>query len=281
MPCRLTRRRLWVTRQRLEATCYGDNAFVTLTYDDKHLPDGYSLRPADLRDWLKRFRTRIAPLRVRFFAVGEYGDKSERPHYHLSLFGVSGHTDKVANRFRYWGFAREIQSSWGLGQTFTVPFSDLSARYVAGYTTKKMTAKDDFRLMGRHPEFARMSLRPGLGVPAILKLASTLTETGLGLDDHGDVPTVLTVGTERLYLGRHLISKLRNFMGQTDEEVEAHKERRSLENQYEMLALLQDKISNDPLSPITAKQIYKEVNQQKVLDIEARYKIWSQKRGSL
>lgn len=284
MTCRLARRRQWVTRQRLEATCHGDNAFVTLTYEDSKLPAGYQLHPPDLRDFLKRLRSRLAPLRVRFFAVGEYGDQSERPHYHLSLFGVSGHTDKVGSRYRYWGFAGEIQQQWGLGQTFTVPFSDLTARYVAGYTTKKMTNKDDYRLAGRHPEFARMSNRPGLGAPAILKLAGTISGTGYGMQAVGsleDVPKILTVGREKLHIGRYLTNKLRVAVGMTDEQIAQVKQNLTYEKQIELQALLEDKISAEPLSPWSAKKIYTEVNQQKIADIHARYKIWSTKKGSL
>lgn len=284
MPCRLARRRLWVTRQRLEATAHGDSSFITLTYDNPHLPDGLQLQPSDLRDWLKRFRARISPLLVRFYAVGEYGEKSDRPHYHLSVFGVSGATVQSGSRFVHYGFANDVQATWKLGQIFAAPFSDLTARYVAGYTTKKMTNKDDSRLMGRHPEFGRMSNRPGLGVPAILKLASTLTEGGLGFQMKGnlrDVPTVLSVGREKLYLGRYLTHQLRTAVGMSDEEIQAVKQHTSFEQQHEMLALLQDKISVGPLTPITAKQIYKEVNLQKIRQIETRYQIWSKKRGSL
>lgn len=284
MPCRLSRRRQWVVRQRLEATSHGDNCFVTLTYEDSKLPDGYQLRPADLRDFLKRLRERIKPIRVRFFAVGEYGDQSERPHYHLSLFGVSGHTDKVGSRYRYWGFAQEIQLAWAQGQTFTVPFSDLTARYVAGYTVKKMTGKDDFRLQGRHPEFARMSNRPGLGAHAIQRLALTISSTGYGMQASGslrDVPKILTVGSEKLHLGRYLTNRLRIEVGMTDEEIAQVKQNLSYEKQSELQTLLADKVSIDPLTPWSAKQIYKEVNRQKVMEIHARYKIWSQKKGSI
>lgn len=284
MPCRLARRRLWVTRQRLEATSHGDNCFVTLTYRNDELPAGYQLQPADLRLFLKRLRERIKPIRIRFFAVGEYGDESERPHYHLSLFGVSGLTDKAGSRYRHWGFAHEIQLAWDRGQTFTVPFSDLTARYVAGYTVKKMTAKDDWRLAGRHPEFARMSNRPGLGAPAIQQLASTIIKTGYGMQANGsllDVPTTLTVGREKLHLGRYLTNKLREAVGLSNEEILQLRQNRSYEKQIELQSMLEDKISIDPLTPWTAKKIYQEVNHQKVADIHARYKIWSKKRGSI
>lgn len=64
----------------LEAAQYEDNCFITLTYDDEHLPLGMSLVPKDLQDFLKRFRSRIAPIKVRYYGVGEYGDQTQRPH---------------------------------------------------------------------------------------------------------------------------------------------------------------------------------------------------------
>lgn len=285
MPCRLSRRRQWVVRQRLEATSHGDSCFATLTYDDEHLPDDLSVDPTHLRQFLYRLRDRLKPIRIRFFGVGEYGDQSGRPHYHLSLFGVSGHTDRVGkSRFRYWGFAQEIQLAWAQGQTFTVPFSDLTARYVAGYTTKKMTAKDDFRLKGRHPEFPRMSNRPGLGALAIRKLAQTISSTGYGMQANGslmDVPKVLKSGSENLHLGRYLTNELRKAVGMTDEEIAQVKQNLSYEKQLELQTLLADKISVEPLTPWSAKKIYTEVNAQKIREIHANYKIWSQKKGSI
>ena len=82
LPCRLNRRRTWTHRIMLEAMCHGDNAFVTLTYEDDNVR---SLVPKDPQDWLKRIRKAVEPLRLRYYLVGEYGDISERPHYHVAL----------------------------------------------------------------------------------------------------------------------------------------------------------------------------------------------------
>ena len=77
--CRINRRRVWVHRMMLEAGQYKDNTFVTLTYSPENEPDGSSLEPKHTQDWLKRFRKAIAPLRVRYYLVGEYGEQSWRP----------------------------------------------------------------------------------------------------------------------------------------------------------------------------------------------------------
>lgn len=67
----------------LEAGLYADNSFLTLTYAD----DPYTLEPHHHRQFMDALRKRIAPLRVRFYMVGEYGEKHGRPHFHYALFG--------------------------------------------------------------------------------------------------------------------------------------------------------------------------------------------------
>lgn len=51
-----------------------------------------------------------------------------------------------------------------------------SATYVAGYVTKKLTKPGDPKLGGRHPEFARMSLRPGIGAGAMYDIGKAIQE---------------------------------------------------------------------------------------------------------
>lgn len=66
--------------------------FVTLTYDDKHLPsDGVSVRDCQL--FLKRFRERLQKQfgftdRLRYILFSEYGKLHNRPHYHFILYGI-------------------------------------------------------------------------------------------------------------------------------------------------------------------------------------------------
>lgn len=85
--CRLDRARDWSVRIAHEASLYEDNCFVTLTYDDAHLPPGGNLSKRDFQLFMKRLRKSIHPARVRYFAAGEYGDENLRPHYHVILFG--------------------------------------------------------------------------------------------------------------------------------------------------------------------------------------------------
>lgn len=87
-----------------------------------------------------------------------------------------------------------------------------SANYIAGYVTKKMTSGSDERLRGRRPEFARMSLRPGIGANAMEAVALALMRSKLDQTIE-DVPTQLRRGAELMRLGRYLRRKLREQIG--------------------------------------------------------------------
>lgn len=176
LPCRINKRRFWTCRMMLEQKCHAESAFITLTYNRQHLPLSPNfdmvLRKKDWQDFLKRLRKRLG-ISLRFFAVGEYGDKGERPHYHAILFG---YPPCVHGRTRYTGRGEarrleccrpcgDIYESWGKGIVEVGPCNADTVQYTTGYVTKKMTSSKDKRLRGRPPEFVLMSRRPGLGYP--------------------------------------------------------------------------------------------------------------------
>lgn len=204
MPCRLNRRRLWTHRLLLEQRCHEFSCFATLTYSDDNLPEGGSLRPKDMQLWLKRLRSLLGAARpIRFYAVGEYGENTWRPHYHAALFGLSDLEGPLLDR------------SWQLGSVHVGQLTRESAQYIAGYVTKKMVDPEDPRLGGRHPEFARMSRRPGIGAGAVPVVAEALNDThgARSIAVVGDVPQALNHGRVSLPLGRYLRRKLREEMG--------------------------------------------------------------------
>ena len=282
MPCRVKLRRQKMWRQYLESLCHEECCFTTLTYRDEKLPPGGTLVPLDLSLFLKRLRFAVWPTKVRFFGVGEYGDESLRPHYHLTLFGVSGRTDVVSRQVtRHYGAASVIDKAWGLGNTFTAEFNETTAQYVAGYTTKKMTSKTDPRLKGRHPEFARASNRPGLGANAMQIIADQLIKTkslNQLWKESGDAPHFVMLGRRRIMLDRYLLQKLRLALGMTDEHISVVKELSSEEQGREMYNLLKASLDISPL--VTAKKIYDGSVVQPIRNLESRTSIWS-KKGSL
>lgn len=203
----------------LEASLQSDNAFVTLTYSEEALPLGGTLRREDLQGFLKRLRRAIEPKRIRYYGCGEYGEETKRPHYHLCVFGYpqcvygrSVYSDRRANCC----FACDkVRDAWGNGNVQVGGVDRESAQYVAGYVVKKLTRKDDPRLLGRAPEFGCMSLRPGIGAGVVEHIGRVLDE----IEFSGvDVPNVLRHGGKEWPLGRYLMRRLRKEVGR-DEKV--------------------------------------------------------------
>lgn len=186
----------------LESYLHADNVFVTLTYAEAP-PE---LKPADLRNFMKRLR-KLVPS-VRYFACGEYGSEKGRPHYHLILFGLS------------WLHKSTIEKAWSLkdkpiGRVNIGTVTPHSAGYVTGYLGKGWTFKECKKLDGRHPEFARMSKKPGLGADALKEIERALsTEVGAaGVQARGDVPCVFRVAGKEYPMGTYLVRKLRELYG--------------------------------------------------------------------
>lgn len=206
LPCRINRRRLWSARLVLEATQHEHSLFLTLTYSPEYLPHSVEVRHGQL--FLKRLRERIKPLRVRYYLVGEYGDLTGRPHYHVALYGTRD--------------VDAIRAAWPYGHVHVGQITEHSAAYVVGYLCKGMTKEEDARLNGRKPEFARMSLKPGIGAGAVPALAAgTLSYSGAKfVSATGDVPGVVRFAGRKLPLGRYLKRKLREEVGMPPETPE-------------------------------------------------------------
>lgn len=177
--CRLDYAASWEVRIMHEAKCWDDNCWITLTYDDEHVPSDGSLQyRRDFQPFMKRLRKRYAPRTVRFFCAGEYGDALGRPHFHVVLFNLAFREDRKYWRTTESGFkvdrSATLESLWKFGHSEVGELTPQSANYVARYVTKKVTGdaasdhyatvdKDTGEITWRVPEFSRMSLRPGIG----------------------------------------------------------------------------------------------------------------------
>ncbi len=205
MNCRVNRRRQWAGRIMLEMALHERSSFVTLTYQDapvalcEDMPR-LVLHGKDLTLWLKKWRREYGPF--RYFAVGEYGDKKERPHYHAVLFGVDP------------GYADLIEDSWKHGFTSTYEANKARANYIAFYTTKKWLKGDHKDLHGRPPEFARMSRKPGIGVGYVEIIANSYwTRAGSALIADGILGNVIRVEGSIYPLDPMIMTKLREVLG--------------------------------------------------------------------
>lgn len=181
MGCRLQRSQEWSSRMMHEASLHEFNSFITLTYDDDHVPRDYGLRLEHSQDFIKRLRAKAAydheGLRLRFYLCGEYGPAGGRPHYHAAIFGYD-FPDKVifsiAEDGRRTYTSKILTDTWGMGHCTTADLNAASASYIAQYVTKKITgerAADHYHRISpmtgllHHvkPEYATMSTRPGIG----------------------------------------------------------------------------------------------------------------------
>lgn len=176
MSCRVDQTKQWAVRCVHEASLHERSCFVTLTYNDDNLPDYGALRKDHLQKWLRSLRKR--GLKFRYFACGEYGEKLQRPHYHVLLFGLwPSDAEEWAMRGGYMYYRSEIfESAWTKGY---VEFSDVSrgnCEYVAGYIRKKLHGKKDETYWDHYErslpdgtlfylpeEFALQSTKPAIG----------------------------------------------------------------------------------------------------------------------
>lgn len=169
--CRVNKKREVVGRMILENFGKPEaGSFVTLTYNDESLP-GRNLRPKDLTDYIKRLRRPLG--NIRFLAVGEYGEKSLRPHFHIIFFNVPNTRPNFDLLEKKWNFKDDPTGFIHMGE-----LNQATMDYVAGYTIKKMTNKKDRLLKNLNlkvPEFVRYSREPILGYRGLNAIADWLT----------------------------------------------------------------------------------------------------------
>ena len=183
--CRLDYSRQWANRMMLELELHDSAYFVTLTYDDLHVPrtmyadpdtgealQALTLCKRDFQLWMKRLRKEYVDDNIRYFAAGEYGSQTARPHYHAIVFGL--HLDdlevfKKSPRGDTYYRSRRLEQTWsryvkpekqsstacaesekGSGSGYWEPFGHVlvaqvtwnTCAYVARYVTKKLDSDE-------------------------------------------------------------------------------------------------------------------------------------------
>lgn len=294
LPCRLRRKKIWTHRIMLETMKHEGSCFITLTYDDKHLPDDGSLVPREVQLWLKRFRRRIAPKEIRYFLVGEYGGQNQRPHYHVAVFGYEGcYRGRTEHRVKKCCPGCDlVQTSWSDKQGEYIGGIDVgqlnfqSASYISSYVQKGLTTKDDSRnsefrkgsglLLGsRHPEFCRMSLKPGIGADAMDEAAYSIENCGVSdyVDGVVDVPASFRHGPKYFPLGRYLRRKLREKIGCGPDTPEYALKIYGAQ----MRELFEKTIAVQGWKNRSKSEIYKDIKAQEILNLEGKVKLYEAK----
>lgn len=229
--CRLEHSRQWADRCMIEASQHKFNWWLTLTYDDDHLPSGtylndetgetgisHSLNKRDVQLFIKRLRN--AGFHFKYFGCGEYGDFSSRPHYHLLIFSdnmqlhdltfykragdyLLYNSDTISDFWR-------VQKPKGqpverLGFVVVAQVSYKSCAYTARYVCKKLTGSKaqvyhDYNLL---PEFAMMSSRPAIAREWFLENKDSM--------DFNNLIFSTVEGAKRIHMPKYYVRLLESF----------------------------------------------------------------------
>ncbi len=154
VPCLKRRASHWSFRINEEAKHSSSAYFLTLTYEITPTSDnGYpTLYKKDFQNFLKRLRKLCPTNKLKYYACGEYGTQTQRPHYHAIILNLPksiGHNPIL------------IQDTWQNGHVMSVPSNQKTINYVVGYMCKgrfePQSDHDD-----RSPEFSLMSKKMGM-----------------------------------------------------------------------------------------------------------------------
>lgn len=161
--CRICMKRRaaeWAFRLTWEEKRSTSAAFMTYTYDTEHLPFSPNGLPTLERkhhtDYMKRLRKRLAKdpnqLPLKYYAVGEYGSETQRPHYHAILFNLPRDFIETPEIIEY---------TWGHGIIQVDKVSPASIAYVTGYVNKQKYFTTNDPKDDRVKEFSVMSKKLG------------------------------------------------------------------------------------------------------------------------
>lgn len=156
--CRANYRQNWTLRLLLENASAEWSIFITMTYDDEHLPlndNGVpDLCKEHVQKWMKRVEKAVGYRKMRHFFVGEFGDLGKRPHYHGLLF----FSDASLYKLKTYDI---LMDQWIYGSVFFGNVEPASAHYVTKYCMKDSKIPDG-AYGWKRPLF---SSRPAIGVP--------------------------------------------------------------------------------------------------------------------
>lgn len=188
--CRMDYSRQWANRCMLELQDHDSAYFCTFTYDNDHVPVSYypdpetgeacpslTLCKRDFQLLMKRIRKHFPDDHIRFFAAGEYGGQTLRPHYHAILFGL--HLDDLVpyktvreggTLYTYYN-SPSLQKCWldldgnPIGFVVVGEVTWESCAYTARYVLKKQKGESArvYEQFNIAPEFTLMSRKPGIG----------------------------------------------------------------------------------------------------------------------
>lgn len=179
--CLKRRSASWAFRLRQQEKISKSSCFITLTYEETPLSynGNPTLKKRDYQLFMKKLRRSIKNTKqissIKYYACGEYGERSKRPHYHAIMFNLPN---------KYIKNPDHIEEIWSYGNIHFGKCENASIRYVTNYMMKGKWEPEG-ELDDREKEFSVMSKKLGVNylTPQIKKyhkerLVSYITHSG-------------------------------------------------------------------------------------------------------
>ena len=161
--CRRERAQEWAIKLINEAKYHKEACFITLTFDNKILLDKnskarkYGANPSFVfnidnskeyfKKFIKRLRKKYKNKKISFYHVGEYGEKTKRPHHHAIVYGINFKEDRIpmelskSGKEQYW--SKTLNELWACGRTSIQDLNSNNTIYICQYSLKKFKNKDE------------------------------------------------------------------------------------------------------------------------------------------
>lgn len=180
----------WIQRLQIEQFHSYSSHFLTLTYqeDQLHMMNGVSqLNMPDTQKFLKRLRKFQNELYdglepIRYYLVGEYGEKYGRAHYHVIIFNLIPKT--ISKLLDFDVKEKKFDNIWEKGSVYIGTVTPASINYVTSYVITR------YHYPGRVAPFATMSKKPGIGF-------QYLTKQSIDYHNHGKIDFFSRDGVKR------------------------------------------------------------------------------------
>nr|WAE43377.1 MAG: replication initiator protein [Microviridae sp.] len=223
MACLSKKRSQWAFRLSQELKSSRSAYFITMTYDEKHIPKNESLCKRDCQLFLKRLRQKVQISSkvyaehtkawqnqkewppIRYFLVGEYGSNTSRPHYHLILFNLPDYVN-----------ASDVIKTWGFGNIHIGDVNPKSINYTAKYCINEIVSSND-----KENTFTIMSRRPGIGINYVERLGTYHRQNKIfyGLEDYGKKVSLPRFYRDKIFSRLNILINQKQTQKLNDEKV--------------------------------------------------------------
>lgn len=155
--CRREKTQEWAIKLINESKYHKKACFITLTFSNKILLDKnskaykYGARPSFVfhienskeyfKKFIKRLRKYYEGKRITYYHVGEYGEKTHRPHHHAILFGINFEEDRIPMPLSKSGkkqyYSQTLSDLWACGRISIQDCNTNNIIYISQYSLKK------------------------------------------------------------------------------------------------------------------------------------------------